>query len=89
MKRYGNYYQLIDELRVAKNKSIMDICEGIISERTYQRYMKNGNNLNFKTVARLLERLDVQLAQFISYVTRLNPTGSMLDLFALSVHLLH
>ncbi|ABX81640.1 transcriptional regulator [Acholeplasma laidlawii] len=89
MEKYGSYYKLLDELRIAKGYTIADLCEGIISERTYLRQIKNGSKVNFTIFSRLLDRLDTGMGQFMTYMIHFDKSDTGVNRFAIRVHMYH
>lgn len=87
MISYKEYYQLIDELRQANNISISDLCEGIISERTYFRNLHSNGNIKFSVILKLLERLNISLAQFVTYAVHLRGEDKGVNRFIYRVHI--
>lgn len=80
------YFLVLDELRQSYNVSIGDLCDGIISERTYYRYLKDGVNINFNVFHQLLARLKISLDQFINYVTFVRSKENVTLKFLVRVH---
>ncbi len=48
--------------------SVDELCEGIHSTRNYRRYLNGEFNVSAKTLSAYLERLKVQIQDFISYI---------------------
>lgn len=67
MTTYKDYYQVLDELRLSNKMTISKLCEDIISERTYYRNLQSNEEIKFKTFAKLLERLGLELPSFVHY----------------------
>lgn len=86
MISYKQYYQVIDELRQANNISVSDLCEGIISERTYFRNLHSNDNIKFSVVLKLLDRLNISLAQFVTYAVHLRGEDKGVNKFIYRVH---
>lgn len=89
MEKFGNYYKLLDELRIAKSMTIQDLCEGLRSERTYLRHMQNGSKVNFTTFTKLLTKLGINLAQFMTYMIHFNKVDNGVTRFTSRVHFAH
>lgn len=89
MEKYGSYYRLLDELRIAKGYTIAELCDGIISERTYLRQIKNGSKVNFTTFSKLLDRLDTGMGQFMTYMIHFDKSDTGVNRFAIRVHMYH
>lgn len=67
MTTYKEYYQVLDELRLSRNMTVSKLCEDIISERTYYRNLQSDEEIKFNTFTKLLDRLGIELAQFVHY----------------------
>jgi len=89
MEKYGSYYRLLDVLRIAKGYTIAELCDGIISERTYLRQIKNGSKVNFTTFSKLLDRLDTGMGQFMTYMIHFDKSDTGVNRFAIRVHMYH
>ncbi len=86
METYGRYYKLLDQIRIGKNMSIHELCDDIISERTYLRQMKNGSKINLTTFNKLLNRLDVRLGQFMTFMIHFDQKDTGVNRFIMRVH---
>ncbi|MGD9910685.1 MAG: helix-turn-helix domain-containing protein [Candidatus Izemoplasmatales bacterium] len=63
------YSKILEEVRKSKKMSISDLCENIISERTYFRYMKDDQFIKYETFAKLALRLGMEPYEAIQYAT--------------------
>lgn len=64
-----NYYiQVVDNVRKVKGVSIRHLIEGITSERSYRRYIKNEINPNLETIIKLSTKLGITIYD-IAFVT--------------------
>lgn len=81
MRLNHEYFQALDELRESFNVSVSALCEGIISERSYFRYLKSDDNISFSEFNKLLERLNVTLGQFINYTVLVRNTDNVVNKF--------
>lgn len=64
---YNDFYKIIDEVRAQKNISVDDLCENIISTRTYYRYLNGEVTIKFITFSRLIDRLHVSLSELSNF----------------------
>lgn len=81
MNLNNEYFQVLDELRQSYNVSISTLCEGIISERSYFRYLKSVDNIRFSEFNQLLARLNVTLGQFVNYAALVRNTDNVINKF--------
>lgn len=54
------------------------MCEGIISERTYFRYLISSSKISYSSFERLLARLNIDLSQFITYAVFVRSENSVI-----------
>jgi transcriptional regulator with XRE-family HTH domain len=59
----------IDYYRKQQKIKIYELCEGIISTRTYGRYLNNSSYMTFETIDRLLQRLNMKFFDFFRTIT--------------------
>lgn len=69
MNKTTPFYQIIEDLRLKKNVSIDELCDGIVSTRTYYRYLNNEITIRCLTFYKLLERLHVNISELKAYFT--------------------
>ncbi|MBU0997281.1 MAG: hypothetical protein KKE16_04465 [Firmicutes bacterium] len=89
MKSYRFYYQLLDELRIAKSFTVSQLCEDIISERTYYRNMISNKDMRFDVFSKLATRLGVQPFEIVHYSTFIKDGDPGASRFIYRVHLQH
>lgn len=58
----------LDLIRRDRKMSIQALTEGIVSRRSYSRFLSNESELTFEVLSRLLERLQIPLFEFAMYV---------------------
>jgi len=69
MRSYRDYFRVLDEIRNSRGITVSDLCDGIISERTYYRHMISDQNIRFDIFNRLADRLQIQPYEIIQYST--------------------
>jgi len=90
MNYYKDYYKTIDLIRSSRHVSVSDLCDGIISERTYYRHLRsNGNNINIKTFGKLANRLNVNITQIVYWSFFLKKDDPGILKFVFRVHIRH
>jgi transcriptional regulator with XRE-family HTH domain len=67
MKSFKVYGKILDEVRQSKNMTVTELCENIISERTYYRYMKQDMEMKFDLFAKLAHRLGLEPYEVIHF----------------------
>lgn len=84
MSLSNDYMLVLDEIRQAKKVSIADLCQDIITERTYYRMMKSIQ-VRTDIFARLTERIGVDFTEFIHYAVFVKKSDSRFK-FIFRVH---
>lgn len=59
----------IDYYRKQQKIKIYELCKGIISTRTYGRYLSNSSYMTFETIKKLLDRLNMRFYDFFKTIT--------------------
>ncbi len=67
METINDFNKIIDHLRITNDISVDELCDGIISTRTYFRYINNIQNISLSTLSLLLDRLNINYGQLASY----------------------
>lgn len=67
MNTYQNMNNLLDEMRRKRKITVAKFVEGIISERTYRRYINEGNPIQFVVFLQLIQRLGIEIRDFAIY----------------------
>lgn len=67
MESIQNLFEILDEIRKSKNVSVSDLCQNIISERTYYRYLKGNSTIKFEIYNQLMKRLNASINDVIYY----------------------
>ncbi|MGD9910588.1 MAG: hypothetical protein AB7U79_08325 [Candidatus Izemoplasmatales bacterium] len=57
-------FLFIDELRYNKGYTIFELTEGIVSERTYRRYVHGITKVSQEDVFKFIERLGMSVVEF-------------------------
>lgn len=89
MTKTSIYYQTLNEIRKSKKVSITDLCEGIISERSFYRLMKSSTAIRMETFVKLANKLDVSPYEVISFATFVTKGDPQLSRFVVRVHTNH
>ena len=78
-KVYSNEHFLfyIEKLREDKKISITALTKGIISRRSYTRFLSSDSELSFEVLLKLIERLNLTVFDFGSYVYNQNMLHNM------------
>lgn len=66
MKVSNDYMMVLDEMRISKKIPVEDLCQDIISERTYYRMLKS-DEVRTDVFSKLTQRLGVDLSELIHY----------------------
>lgn len=75
MNLSNDYMFVLDEIRKAKKIPVANLCEDIITERTYYR-MLSANQVRTDVFSLLLNRLGVDLTEFIHYTVFVRKSDS-------------
>lgn len=67
MITYKDCYKILDDIRIEKNMSVEEFCEGIISPRTYYRYLKSNEQLKIDTFSKLVDKVGLNLGNLVLY----------------------
>jgi hypothetical protein len=89
MMESSTFYQVINELRMARSMSVSALCDGIISERAYYRLLNSNQDMKFEVFNKLSDRLGANASdifQFIGYVRKGDPQSGR---FIYRVHTRH
>ncbi len=62
-----HYITAIDEIRKDKGMSITELTDGIVSERSYYRYIKLEQDVNFELLEKFVKKLNVDLPALLIY----------------------
>lgn len=62
-----HYITAIDEIRKDKGMSIAELTDGIVSERSYYRYIKLEQDINFELLEKFVKKLNVDLPDLLIY----------------------
>jgi hypothetical protein len=69
MESLHNYFEIIDTIRKDNRFTINEVCKGIISERSYYRYIKKEKKISYEILTKLINRMNIDFMQFLIYVT--------------------
>lgn len=64
-----NLYKIIDELRKLQGISVAELCDGIIQERTYYRYLESTRKPALSLFNTLIKRLKLETVIILVYIT--------------------
>lgn len=57
--------EIVEDIRQNQNISIANLCEGIISDSTYSRFIRGKTNLASDSFIRIIGRLNMSFEQFL------------------------
>jgi hypothetical protein len=60
-------FPILDELRVRQKITIADFCDGVMTERTYFRYRKTPEKMDYTYLQKLLAKLGISFPEFFAY----------------------
>jgi transcriptional regulator with XRE-family HTH domain len=88
MTSYSEYFKIIDEIRVSKGISVETLCEGIMSERTYYRYLISNKDIKFDKFVKLAKKLDMKAYDLVHYSIffRHGDPGKTMFMYRFQVH---
>lgn len=89
MESSNNYLQIVEEIRKDSRISVSELCNGIISERTYYRYLQSHNDIPYHTFIRLIDRLNIEICQLMDYFMYFQKSDSSIARFPYRVHTLN
>lgn len=75
MSLSNDYMLVLDEIRAAKKVSIADLCQDIITDRTYYRMMKSSQ-VRTDIFTKLAQRIGVDFSEFIHYAVFVKKSDS-------------
>ncbi len=62
----------VEQLRLERKMTILEITEGVISRRNYSRYLSGEIPITLEVLTKLLTKLGVPLHEFVIYMTNKN-----------------
>ncbi len=86
MITYKDYFSILEEIRVERKVSVEDLCENIISVRTYYRYLKDMSPINITVFTKLLDRLNLELTALTIYGIHFRAENNGTAAFIFRVH---
>lgn len=89
MKNARQYYQVLNEIRLLKKMTVTDMCEGVISERTFYRLLQADSTVKIDTFIKLTKKLQISPYEVISYATYVSKGDPGLSRFVFRVHTKH
>lgn len=63
----SQFTEVIEHLRLQKKLTYQSFLDGIVSERSYRRYVNEGKSFNFKVLVLLVDRLQMRMRDFIIF----------------------
>ena len=66
------FCRIINKIRNDRNLTIAQMCDGIISERTYYRYLHSNSEMSFEVFSKLAQRLSVDTVEVVKYAFYFN-----------------
>jgi len=83
------FCQILEKIRKDRNLSISYVCEGIISERTYYRYLRSGSEMRFDIFSKLAQRLGLDSVEIVKYAFYFNKKDPGITKFIFRLHTKH
>jgi transcriptional regulator with XRE-family HTH domain len=87
MTSFSYYIRVLDELRNAKGMSVSELCDNVISERTYYRYMHSVQEVKFDVFKKLAEKLGIDTYDIIHYAMFVRTGDPGITKFLYRVHI--
>lgn len=85
----NEYYQIIEELRIAKGVPVTELCQDVISERTYYRNLSSKGNIRYDILSRLSKRLGFTAEDLIHFAIFVRKGDPSVTRFMYRVHVKH
>lgn len=63
----SQFTEVIEHLRLQKKLTYQYFLEGIVSERSYRRYVNEGKSFSFEVLVSLVDKLNMRMRDFIIY----------------------
>lgn len=89
MALYKEFCQILEKIRIDRNLSVADICDGIISERTYYRYLHSNGEMRCDIFAKLAQRLDLSSVEIVKYAFYFHKKDPGITKFIFRLHTRH
>lgn len=67
MITFKKYFEILEEIRIEKKISVDDLCENIISTRSYFRYLNSTSPIRMDIFSKLMNRLKLDLTNIVLY----------------------
>lgn len=83
----GEYIKTIDEIRKTRKLSVSELCENIIDERTYYRYLKAEKSINYKIIEQLAQKLNIEIYELIYYAFFIKHSDPGISRFIYRIHI--
>lgn len=87
MIQYNSLLDLLEAFRMQIGMSVDELCEGIISKKTYFRYLKNGIGVNAYHYYKLASKLGLDYSQIIQQAFFLKKETRNLYSFFRNIHM--
>ena len=82
-----NYFiTTIDEIRKDKNMTVSALVDGIVTERTYRRYLRFETKVRYSILEKLADKLNIILGDIIFYVLHVKLKKSHINDFLKAYH---
>lgn len=81
MNDFNFFVSVIEEVRKSKRIDIEDLTEGIVSSRTYKRYVYQQKEARISIIEKLLQKLDLKFSEVIFHYIHKSTGQSDMNMF--------
>ena len=89
LNTYKHYFKILEELRLSKRVTVENLCDGIISERTYYRYLASEQDIKLDVIDKLAKKLNVSTQDIIHHAYFVRQEDPGITRFIYRVHVSH
>jgi len=89
MITFKDYFEILEELRKDNHLTVSELCHGIVSERTYYRYLNSNLEIKFNIYSKLVDRLGIEFEQILIYSIHFKKSDPSIIKFVYRVHVNH
>ena len=89
LNTYKHYFKILEELRLSKRVTVENLCDGIISERTYYRYLASEQDIKLDVIDKLAKKLNISTQDIIHHAYFVRQEDPGITRFIYRVHVSH